>query len=325
MNILAASAIALAKGVSFETIVQVVRKFKGIGRRFKHLGTQRVLMMAIALGGGERALAQSPIPELRFVDPPGFYRSAMYPPADFSSNEVNASLQVYPFRPVNGDVRQAFSRTLLRELVDPRYQETSVAPGARVDAFMMPGADIVLRARFSDLVAGQLHERMRMVLVVGTAVAILDATASSMAGWQRILPQLNAFSGTLQIVSGAPAPTLVAPPTSADRAVAGIYLGFANKYDVIRGQSVYAAFYFLLSVDGRVYRAYDELTVPGNDPAQFDFAGAQRADPVNSGQYILQGNSISMRFGSPQQPESLVARLAPGNALIIGNVRYERQ
>lgn len=161
----------------------------------------RVLMMAIALGGGERALAQAPIPELRFVDPPGFYRSAIYPPADFSSTEVNASLQVYPFRPVNGDVRQAFSRTLLRELVDARYQETNVVPGASIDAFRMPGADIVLRARFREVVAGQPHERMRMAVVVGTAVAILDATANSMASWQRIMPRLNAFSATLQVVA----------------------------------------------------------------------------------------------------------------------------
>ena len=286
---------------------------------------QRIVTVAIALGGAGPALAQAPIPELRFADPPGFYRGASYPPADFSSTEVNASLQVYPFRPVNGDVRQAFSRTLLRELVDARYQEMYVAPEARVDAFMMPGADIVLRARFRELVSGQFHERLRMAVVVGTSVAILDATASSMASWQRILPQLNAFSATLQIVTGTPEQTFVAPATSAGRAVAGLYLGFANKYDAIRGQSIYAAFYFLLSADGRVYRAYDELTVPGNDPARFDFAGAQRADPVNSGQYVLRDGAIVMRLGPPPQPETLVARLAPGSAFVIGKVRYERQ
>ena len=74
-----------------------------------------------------------------------------------------------------------------------------------------------------------------------------------------------------------------------------------------------------------MYRHYDELSVPGNDPARFDFAGAQRADPVNSGQYALQNGAIVMRFGSPQQPETLVARMVAGNALVIANVRYERQ
>ena len=61
------------------------------------------------------------------------------------------------------------------------------------------------------------------------------------------------------------------------------------------------------------------------DPARFYFAGAQCADAVNSGQYVVQGGSIAMRFGSPQQPESVVARLAPSNALTLGAVRYERR
>src|SRR4029079_6914899 len=103
----------------------------------------------------------------KYEDPPGFYRSAIYPPADFSSQEVNASLQVYPFRPFNGDIRQAFSRTLLRELVDPRYQETHVARGARWDEAPVAGANLVLRARFVEIVAGQPHERMRMAVVSG--------------------------------------------------------------------------------------------------------------------------------------------------------------
>ena len=56
-----------------------------------------VLLFPMLLVAASRPLAQAPMPELRFTDPPGFYRSAIYPPADYSSQEVNASLQVYPF------------------------------------------------------------------------------------------------------------------------------------------------------------------------------------------------------------------------------------
>ena len=286
---------------------------------------QRALMATIALGTGVRALAQAPVPELKYLDPAGFYRSASFPPADFSSTEVNASLQVYQFRRVNGDIRQSFSRTLLRAVVDERYREMNVAPGARVDAFQMPGADIVLRARFQEVIAGQPRERMRMAVVVGTTVAMLDATANNMSSWQRVLPQLNAFSATLQIVRGTPVPVLASPPTSAGRTIAGVYMGFVYKYDAIRHQSLYAALYYLLSADGRVYRAYDDVSVPGNDPARFDFAGAQRADPVNSGEYVVRGDSIVVRLGTSEQPETLVARVVPGSTLVIGSVRYERQ
>ena len=284
-----------------------------------------LLLFAVALGAGQRAPAQAPLPELRFGDPPGFYRGAIYPPADFSSQEVNASLQAYPFIRYNGDIRVAFARSLLRELVDPRYVESNVAPGARLDSFPMPGADVVLRVRFQEGAYGQPHERLRMAIVVGSAVAILDAQAISMQSWQHILPQLNAFSGTLSIVSGTPAPVYAAPAGPAAGALAGLYEGFLYKYDAIRGQSIYAAYYYLFSADGRVYRHYDELSVPGNDPARFDFAGAQRADPENSGQYTIRGDTVFVRLGSPQNPKTFAARMPRGGVMRIQSVEYTRQ
>jgi hypothetical protein len=277
--------------------------------------------------------AQAPLPELKFQDPPGFYRSASYPPADFTSNEVNASLQVYPFRAFGGDVQQAFSRTLLRELIDPRYQESMVAPGVKLDAIAIPGARIVLRARFNEIVAGQPHERMRMAVVAdGGAVAIVDAQAVSLTSWQRVLQLLNVFASTLRVVAGTPEADYAASPAgAAGRAVAGLYMGFARKYttDLQRGPAygyyTNALQYYLFSADGRVYRHYDELKVPGNDPARFDFAAAQRVDPVNSGRYTIKGDSIYVRLGTPQQPETFALRLPSGNSIMIGAVNYKRQ
>ena len=184
-----------------------------------------MLLSPVALFVAMSTRAQVPLPELKFQDPPGFYRSASYPPADFTSNEVNASLQVYPFRAFSGDVQQAFSRTLLRELIDPRYQESMVAPGVRLDAIAIPGARIVLRARFNEIVAGQSRERMRMAVVAdGGAVAIVDAQAASLASWQRVLQPLNTFAGTLRVVAGAAEPEYTASPGAAGRAIAGLYM-----------------------------------------------------------------------------------------------------
>jgi hypothetical protein len=272
-----------------------------------------------------RSLAQAPLPEIQGDDPPGFYRSASYPPADWSSQEVNASLQAYPFVRYDGDIRVAFARSLLRELVDPRYQETNVAPGARLDSFPMPGVDIVLRVRFQEPAYGQPHERMRMALIVGGGVAIIDAQAVSMQSWQHVLPQLNAFSASLRVVSGTPAPTYAAPAGPTASGLAGLYMGFLYKYDAIRGQSIYAAYYYLFSADGRVYRHYDELTVPGNDPARFDFNGAQRADPENSGQYTISGDQVFVRIGPPQNQKTFTTHLPKKNIMMIQGVEYERQ
>jgi len=291
-----------------------------------------MLLSPVALFAAVSTRAQAPLPELKFQDPPGFYRSGAYPPADFTSNEVNASLQVYPFRVFTGDLQQAFSRTLLRELIDPRYQESMVAPGVKLDAITIPGARAVLRARFNEIVAGQPHERMRMAVVAeGGAVAIVDAQAVSLASWQRVLQPLNAFASTLRVVAGTPEADYSTSPGAAGRALAGLYMGFARKYttDLQRGPAygyyTNALQYYLFSADGRIYRHYDELKVPGNDPTRFDFAAAQRVDPVNSGRYTIKGDSIYLRLGTSQQPETFALRMPTGNSIMIGTVNYKKQ
>jgi hypothetical protein len=287
-----------------------------------------MLLTAMALPAAS-AGAQT-LPELKFQDPPNFYRSAIYPPADFTSNEVNASLQVYPFRAFTGNVQQAFARTLFREFIDPRYVESNVAPGAKLDAITIPGARMVLRARFNEVVVGLPRERLRMVVVGDNAIAIVDAQAISPTSWQRVLQPLNIFASSLRVVAGIPEPAYGTPPPDVGHAVAGLYMGFARKYmtDLQHpgyGYYTNALLYYLFSADGRVYRHYDELRVPGNDPARFDFAGAQRADPVNSGVYAVHGDSLYMRLGTPDRPEKIATLLPSGGSIQIGTVSYKRQ
>jgi hypothetical protein len=288
-----------------------------------------MLLTPIALVAA-RAGAQT-LPELKFQDPPNFYRSAIYPPADFTSNEVNASLQVYPFRAFTGNVQQAFARTLFREFIDPRYVESNVAPGAKLDVINIPGARMVLRARFNEVVVGLARERLRMVVVADNAIAIVDAQAISPTSWQRVLQPLNAFASSLHVVAGTPEPVYSAPPPAVGRAIAGLYMGFARKYMTnlqqgpAYGYYTNALLYYLFSADGRVYRHYDQLPVPGNNPSRFDFAAAQRADPVNSGVYAVQGESIYVKLGTAERPEKLAMRLPSDNSLMIGTVSYKRQ
>lgn len=290
-----------------------------------------MLVTSILVVATMPARAQAPLPELKFTDPPGFLRSAAYPPADFSSQEVNASLQVYPFRVFRGDARQAFSRTLFRDWIDPQYREENVAPGAKLDGIALPGADYVLRARFNEVIAGLPRERLRMAVVSGGAVAIVDAQANSLTSWQHVLPQLNAFASTLRVMTGAPEPDYTAPVGAGGRALAGLYMGFTRKYmtDLQRGPAygyyVNAVQYYLFSADGRVYRHYDELEVPGRDPARFDFAAAEREDPVNAGRYTIKGDSIFVRLGPADRPERFALRVPNGPSLSIGAVRFTRQ
>jgi hypothetical protein len=59
--------------------------------------SSQVLLAALAALVVQVVAAQPAVPELRYQPPPNFYRSAITPPEDYSANEFNASLQVYPF------------------------------------------------------------------------------------------------------------------------------------------------------------------------------------------------------------------------------------
>ena len=142
---------------------------------------------------------------MRYEPPANFYRSAISPPEDFSANDVNAGLQVYPLRPFSGDIEQAFRRSMLREWIDPRFQEANVvAPPEFRPGTMVPGAQLTLSARFAENVAGLVRQRQRLLIVAGDSAAIVDAWAASMPSWQQILPRLNAMSATLRVEAGAP-------------------------------------------------------------------------------------------------------------------------
>ncbi len=269
------------------------------------------------------AHAQQPVPELRYDPPPNFYHSAIHPPEDFSANEFNAGLQVYPFRAFNGNIEQVFQASLLREWIDPRYQEGNVAGPPAFGRV----AQTALTAQFVES-TGRQH--MRMVVVAGNMAAIVDASASSPQTWQRAVAPLNQFSASLLVEAGTPVPSAAEGPGPAGAKFAGLYMGSKPKYvvDLNRpvgyGRYVAAFHYYLLSASGRVYRAYDNLAVPGGDPDRFDFDAAERADPGNSGRYTVKGNQLIIRIGG-QPPETMTVAAPQGNRVTIDSVLYIRQ
>jgi len=115
---------------------------------------KKLLVMAFAAFVMHAAPAQAGMPELRYQPPPDFSRSAITPPEDYSANEFNAGLQVYPFRPFNGDIEQAFRRSLLREWIDPRFQETNLAAPPEFRPFTVPpGAQMAATMRVETATA----------------------------------------------------------------------------------------------------------------------------------------------------------------------------
>ncbi len=291
----------------------------------RHLGCIIIATLIVS-----SAMAQQGVPMLRYDPPPNFYRSAITPPEDYSANEFNATFQVYPFRRFSGNIEQMLQTTLLREWIDPRYQESNIAGPPEFKLGSVRGAQTVLTARFAENIAGIPRQRMRMVIVAGGAAAIVDASANNAATWQRAVPALNAMAASIRVETGAAAPAMAEGPGPAGRAVAGLYMGTKPKYvvnlnrPVGSGSHVVALHYYLFSADGRVYRAYDALSVPDGNISLFDFDGAQRADPVNSGRYNLVGNQLHIQMGG-QPPEPITTAMPQANRVTINTVVYIRQ
>ena len=282
------------------------------------------VLCAIVTAGG--AAAQQPNPVLRYTPPPNGYKSASSPPEDYSFTGFNASVQVYPFRPFTGDIQHAFRATLLRDWIVPTYQEQNIGSQPTFQVLMLPGADLVMTGRFAENIVGQLRPHMRMVIVSKGAAAIVDASAATLQSWQQAVPLLNAMSATFRIESERAAPTL---NPVAGRGVAGLYMGLKQKYTAtlanVTGGAYYttALHYYLFSADGRVYRAYDTLDLPGGRAEAFDFDAEERRDAGNSGRYTIEGGKLVIRMNGEGEP--IVTSPPQNGRVTINTVLYERQ
>jgi hypothetical protein len=165
------------------------------------------------------------------------------------------------------------------------------------------------------------------VVVAGNQAAIVDASAGTLQSWQQAVPYLNAMAASLRVEAGRAPPPLT---QAAGRGIAGLYMGFKAKYMAtmvnVTGSGYYAQalHYYLFSANGRVYRAYDKLEVPGGNPARFDFDAAQRRDPDNSGTYTVDGGNLVIQLGGAA-PEKIVAPVPKNGTLTIYAVPYKRQ
>ena len=135
-------------------------------------------------------------PVLRYEPPSKFHRSAIAHLEDYSSDEFNASLQVYPFRRCQGDPASLFRATLLRDWIDPRYQEAN-ASSLSFGTIDVPGASAVYTVQFLESVGLPRHRR-RVVIVAASSLAIVDALAAAHI-WSTVLPAFDALLKSLRV------------------------------------------------------------------------------------------------------------------------------
>jgi hypothetical protein len=294
------------------------------GISFPILLTAMVLSMTLAAAQGNGSTDTAPV--LRYEPPPNFMRSAIYPPEDFVSTQFNGSIQVYPFEPFSGNPVLTFQRTLFRDRIDPRHREENVAGAPQFGRGAIPGAQAVFYANFSENRVGIVRPHMRTVIVAAGSVAILDVSAINPQMWARLGPAVNNLVRTMRVEMGAAAPSLTEGPGPAGQLMAGLYRGTKQKF--MTGLTYQASYYktalhfYLFSPTGRVYRSYDQLSVPGGDITRFDFDFAQRSDPRNSGRYTIKDDKLYIKIGSDP---AIVTAAPKDNAVTIESVTYTRQ
>jgi hypothetical protein len=284
--------------------------------------------MLLSIAALRAGAAQEMVPVLRYTPPADAFRSSVSAPAeDYGFNGFNASVQVYPFRQFTGNIEQAFQTTLLRDWITPMHREENVGGPPNFARISIPGAQEVLTASFNEAIVGLPKPHMRMLIIVGNAAAIVDASAATAQSWQMAIPHLNAMAATLRVESVRGPPALT---QAAGRAVAGLYMGTKPKYTAtmqnVTGYATYvpALHFYLFSADGRVYRAYDRLDVPGGNIARFDFDAAERRDPGNSGRYTVDGSKLIIQMGGPTA-ETILAEAPKEGLVTISTVLYKRQ
>ena len=275
-------------------------------------------IVALALAG----LAHAQTSVLRYTPPANAFKSAIQAD-DYSLNGTNASVQLYQFRPFSGNIQQQFQQTLLRDWIGPMHQEENVAGKPAFQRVAVPGADYAISATFSESRVGLARPHNRMLIVKGKEAALVDASAGTVQGWQQAVPRLNQMAASFK-VEGAPA----AAPLSieAGNAVAGLYRGMKPKYTAtmmnVTGYGSYqtALHFYVFSANGRVYRAYDQLSAPGG---RFDFDAAERRDPQNSGRYTVDKGKLVIKMKGDNEP--IVTDVPKGGALTIYGVGYAKQ
>lgn len=275
-------------------------------------------MLMLAAGP---AAAQNATRALRYAPPANAFRAGIEPAEDYSFNGFNASLQVYQFRHFTGDVRQAFQTTLLRDWIAPMHKEENVAGPPTFMPVQVPGADFALVASFAENRVGLPRPHTRMLIVAGQEAAIVDASAGTAQSWQQAAPHLEALGATLRVETAAVPPAL-APAVG--RAVAGLYQGIKPNFMALTGRWENALHFYLLSEDGRVHRAYNQVNLPGGDIGLFDFDAAARRDPGSVGRYTVDNGRLTIRMENSSR-ETIITALPQGGVLTVYAVAYRRQ
>lgn len=288
---------------------------------------EAIAWLCIACVVSSAVSAQETIPVLHYAPPPGTTHGGSGPPDDYVFSQFNGQVEFYPFRKVQGNIRAAFEQTMFSGWIDLQYREQSLAAPPVFQQVLVKGADFAEAATFEENPGFVSKPHMRTLIVSGNYAALVDYSSNSRQTYEMAFPALQAMANSLQVVTAKAPPPLA---SAAGKAVAGLYQGMKQKLmtsmENVTGMSytTNALHFYLFSANGRVYRHYDALDVPGGNVNAFDFDGAAQSDPENSGVYTANGGKLIITMGGPT-PKTIATSVPKNGAVTIEGVTYTKK
>lgn len=291
------------------------------------MSREALLLKKLLLGAGlvlATAAHAQPLPSLQFDPPIGFTGSLGRDPSAHVSMSGDATVNVYPFRRLQGAFAEQFRRSLLRELLVPDGQEQRLAGPPEIQSLAVPGAEAAMYAKFVEDRFGVMRYRLRVAIHSAGAVALVDYSANGPQAYQRNWPALAGVLDSLRV--GAAAPAAAAPKGEAGGGTEGLFLASTRRYVLDIGGAPgsgswqIATRFYLLSRDGRFHRGYGLPSVPGGDVRTFDYAKAERDDAPNTGTYTVKGGRLLLRARSGDTVEGSL----DGGELKVENTTFRK-
>ena len=142
------------------------------------------------------------IPVLRYDAPRGFRSGNGAEAEAWVSDTLEAVIHVYPFRRFQGDFQNEFRRALFRDRISPPYREDRLLARPTFTALAVKNADAAVAADFKNFNGGVPRDHLRVAILVGMFVGIVDVSANSPEAFQRMRPGLSTLLNSLHVVHG---------------------------------------------------------------------------------------------------------------------------
>ena len=159
----------------------------------------RSLVVAVALAAlvGPTSAGQ---PTLRYEKPTGYAVSNGAHVETWVADGLDSVIQVYAFRPYQGDFRREFRRGLFRDRIAAAYQEDKLLAPPIFQAMAINGAESALAVSFTNFNGGAPREHLRVAILAAGLVAIVDISANSPEAFERNSPSVSRLLRSLHVV-----------------------------------------------------------------------------------------------------------------------------